>query len=92
VFAATIAAIGAIVALAETRRANLAAHERELGALAEAQRANLAADEREREAQAADRYTRAISQLGEPGEDRMDVRLGGILPCSASLKTFQMPS
>jgi hypothetical protein len=38
VFAATIAAIGAIVALAETRRANLAAHERELGALAEAQR------------------------------------------------------
>jgi uncharacterized protein YjbI with pentapeptide repeats len=60
ILAAAIAALGAAVALAETRRANLAA------------------DERERDAQAADRYTSAIAQLGESGQDKLDVRLGGI--------------
>ena len=60
VFAAAIAAIGATVALSETRRANLAAHESE------------------REAQVAERYTRAIDQLGAAGEEKVDVRLGGI--------------
>jgi hypothetical protein len=63
VFAATTAAIGAILALAETRRANLTS------------------DEREREANAADRYTKAIDQLGAVGvtrDDMLDVRLGGI--------------
>jgi hypothetical protein len=43
VFAATVAALGAIVALAETRRANLAAHERDREA-----------DQRERYAKAID--------------------------------------
>lgn len=53
VFAATVAALGATVALVETRRANLAADQRE-------------------------RYSKAIDQLGTPGDDRVDVRLGGI--------------
>lgn len=50
VFAATIAALAASLALMETRRANLAADQRE-------------------------RYTNAINQLGD---DKPDVRLGGI--------------
>jgi len=53
VFAATVAALGAIVALAETRRANREADQRE-------------------------RYTKAIDQLGTTGDDKVDVRLGGI--------------
>src|SRR5918996_4049888 len=57
VIAATIATLGATLALAETRRANLAAHEREREALAETQRANREADQREG-------YTKAIDQLG----------------------------
>src|SRR5262245_38540722 len=55
VFAATIAAVAATVALAETRRANQAAHERETRVLMETQRANREADQRER-------YTKAIDQ------------------------------
>jgi hypothetical protein len=31
-----------------------------------------------REGQITDRYTRAIDQLGQPGPDRLDIRLGGI--------------
>jgi hypothetical protein len=71
VIAATIATLGATLALAETRRANLAAHEREREALAETQRANREADQRER-------YTKAIDQLGTTGKKKVDVRLGGI--------------
>ena len=59
-FAATVAALRAIVALAEAQRANLAAHER-----------YPEPDQRER-------YTRAIDQLGTTGDDKVDVRLGGI--------------
>jgi uncharacterized protein YjbI with pentapeptide repeats len=71
VFAATIAALGAAAALAETRHANRKTQER----FREEQDAERT---RFREAQATDRYTKAVGQLGEAGDENLVARLGGI--------------
>ena len=82
VFAATIAALGAAAALAETRHANRKTHER---FREEQEAANTRFREEQdaerthfREAQATDRYTKAVGQLGEAGDENLVARLGGI--------------
>src|SRR5262245_38030278 len=71
VIGAIVAALGATFALLETHRANRDAHQRARDALDETHRANREADQRER-------FAKAIDQLGTPGDDKIDVRLGGI--------------
>jgi uncharacterized protein YjbI with pentapeptide repeats len=82
VFAATIAALGAAAALAETRHANRKSHERfreeQNAANARFREEQDAEGTRFREAQATDRYAKAVGQLGEAGDENLVARLGGI--------------
>ncbi|WP_322755902.1 pentapeptide repeat-containing protein [Frankia sp. Cas3] len=70
-----VAFTGVMINVAETRRANDHARERDLTMLAETRRATELTHTRELAAQLADRYTAAVTQLGS---DTLDVRLGGL--------------
>jgi ABC-type multidrug transport system fused ATPase/permease subunit len=62
----------------ETSRQNRAIQEQSRRVLEETQRQNQAVLDLQRRGQVTERFTRAIEQLGQRGDDRLDVRIGAV--------------
>jgi len=76
-----VVAIGAVAAFLnyrETSAQNKRTYELSQQALAETQRQNRETLDVTRRGQLTDRFTKAIEQLGQTDEDKLDIRLGGI--------------
>src|SRR5262249_24358869 len=88
VLAPVVVAIGAVAAflndrvaasnLAETAAQNRRTYELSQQALEENQRQNRDTLDETRRAQLTERFTKAIDQLGQMADDKLDIRLGGI--------------